>query len=538
MSGGPASAPTQIGQLRAQGEALAAERRFDEAIACFQRVLALAPRDASALLQLSYLHSLAGRYREAHRHALLAHAAAPKQPEQIAELVSRLRTFNEPRAILENVRRLGPLSRVSIPLLLQFAQRLSFINLQTEALRFLDEARRADPEFPPTLSARGQVLTYLGRLDEAERELLACTTRAPAFAQPHWLLSRLRTWSTERNHVAALRRELQRPGRKPDDQVLLNYALHKELDDIGDHAGAWPPLAEACRLRRAAIRYDTGESRALVDALVAAPLAPAPAAPAPDAGEGGLVPVFIVGMHRSGTTLLEQMLARHSAVRDMGELYDFTVQMRQASDHHCRGVIDPELVRRSAGVDFAAVGRGYLEGVAWRSEGRRFVVDKLPSNFLNLGFILAALPQARVLHMVRDPMETCFSNLRELFSDANPYSYDQLELAEYFGQYRRLMVHWRARFPGRIHEVRYDALVGDSEATLRGVAGYCGFGFEPDMLHPGEGGGAVATASAVQVRGGVRRPALAKWRPYAEHLRPLSGRLAQLGLLEAPAGPV
>ena len=210
--------------------------------------------------------------------------------------------------------------------------------------------------------------------------------------------------------------------------------------------------------------------------------------------------------------------------------------MREATDHHCRGVIDRELVRRSAGLDFAAIGRGYLDGVAWRSEGRRFVVDKLPSNFLNLGFILTALPQARVLHMVRDPMETCFSNLRELFSDANPYSYDQLELAEYYGQYRRLMAHWHARFPGRIHDVRYEDLVGDSEATMRAVAGYCGLEFEPGMLQPGEGGSAVATASAVQVRGGIRRRQVPKWQPYASQLAPMAERLQELGLREAPAG--
>ena len=475
-------------------------------------------------------------YREARRQALAAHATAPRQPEAILEVVQRLRPFGEARAVREQFERLQPLERASIPVLLRFAQVASAMNLQAEALACLDEARRGDPGFAPTLAARAQVLTYLGRIDEAEKELQRCLQRAPELAQAQWQRARLRQWSAERNHVDVLRAELQRGGRKPEERVLLAYALHKELDDLGDHAAAWDALEEACRLRRAAIRYETADSLRLVDALMALPLGAsgvAPSLPAP----AGPTPVFIVGMHRSGTTLLEQMLARHSRVRDMGELYDFTAQMRAATDYHCRGVLDLELVQRSAGVDFAQVGRGYLDAIAWRAGKRDFAVDKLPSNFLNLGFILTALPQARVLHMARDPMETCFSNLRELFSDANPWSYEQRELAEYYAQYRRLMAHWQARFPGRIHEVRYEALVGDSEACLRQVAGYCGFEFEPAMLRPGEGASVAATASAVQVRGGVRRRSVAKWRPYQARLAPLAARLRELGEVMAPDVP-
>jgi len=470
-------------------------------------------------------------YREARRQALLAHAAAPRQPEAVLELAQRLRPFGEAQAVRENFERLQPLKRASIPVLLRFAQIASAMNLQAEALACLDEARRGDPAFPPTLAARAQVLTYLGRIDEAAAELKNCLARAPELAQAQWQRARLREWRADDNHVEALRRELVRPGRKPNELVLLQFALHKELDDLGEHAAAWDALAEACRLRRAAVEYDETESRRLFAALTALPLGDdAPATPA--AADGAPVPVFIVGMHRSGTTLLEQMLARHPRVRDMGELYDFTAQMRWATDHHCRGVVDLELVQKSGGVDLADVGRRYVEAIAWRAQGRDFAVDKLPSNFLNLGFILQALPQARVLHMVRDPMETCFSNLRELFSDANPHSYDQRELAGYFARYRALMAHWHARFPGRIHDLRYEALVGDTENALRGVADYCGFDFEPAMLRPGEGGGVAATASAAQVRGGVRQRAVAKWRPYAAQLAPLAHSLRELGVPE------
>jgi hypothetical protein len=226
-------------------------------------------------------------------------------------------------------------------------------------------------------------------------------------------------------------------------------------------------------------------------------------------------------MHRSGTTLLEQLLDGHPEVQGIGELYDFTAQMRYATDHHCRGVIDATIVERAAGADFARVGRGYLDGLAWRLGEARCFTDKLPSNFLNLGFICSALPQARILHMVRDPVEVCFSNLRELFSEANPYSYDQRELAAYYRGYQRLMAHWRRHWGDRILDVDYAELTRDPETVMRRVAAFCGLEFEPAMLELQSRTRGVATASAVQVRQGIVAREQPKWAPYADFLEPM-----------------
>ena len=220
------------------------------------------------------------------------------------------------------------------------------------------------------------------------------------------------------------------------------------------------------------------------------------------------------------------MLDGHSDVRGVGELYDFTCQMRYATDYHCHGVIDRLLVERVDDVDFNNVGIGYLAGIEWRLGKEGFFTDKLPSNFLNLGFICQALPQAKILHMVRDPMETCFSNLRELFGEANPYSYDQIELADYHRQYRRLMPHWHAMFPGRILDVEYAALTREPEAALRRVVDFCGLGFEPGMLDLKARSRGVATASAVQVRDKVVALGAPKWEPYRRYLGPLMSHLA------------
>jgi tetratricopeptide (TPR) repeat protein len=502
-----------------QAELHASRKEWAQAIACFEALLAQSPEDPKVLVQLSYIESLAGHYRAAREFALRAHQAKPRDPEVMRELVARLRTFNAAEALHDSVERLKPLDRVPIPLILVCAAQFSYLNEQERALALLDEARRGDPDYPATLMARGQVLMYLGRFDEAETDVLRCLRRAPELAQAWWLLSRLRKQTAESNHVEQIRTQLQRPGRKPAEIALLADALHKELDDLGQHAGAWIALEQACKAKRSTLSYRAEDSRALVAALIGLPVPPISVLPT--RGNGSRTPIFIVGMHRSGTTLLEQLLDGHSDVHGVGELYDFTSQMRYTTDHHCRGVIDATIVEKSRGIDFDAVGAGYLKGMEWRLGKEKFFTDKLPSNFLNLGFICRALPQAKILHMVRDPVETCFSNLRELFSDANPYSYDQLELADFFKQYKRLMAHWHQAYPGRILDVHYSELTRDPGAVLREVCTFSGLEFEPEMLELQQRTRGVATASAVQVRDKVIAREQPKWAPYAEYLQPL-----------------
>lgn len=508
-----------IQELFARSAQAAAEKRWPDAVEAMEMVLAMSPGHPRALLQLSGLNSRCGRYRLAHRHALQALRARPTDPSDLRDLVARLRTFNEGEAILGLLHDFPP-RRLDIPTLLAFAAQLSYLNLQERALVLLDEARRGDPDHPPTLIARGQVLTYLGRFDEAQADLERAVKRAPELATAWWALSRLRRQTVDSNHVDAIRRQLSRPGRRAEDVATLAYALHKELDDLGEFEPAWQALELACNAKRSTLRHAMQDTRALVDALIASPGGAAASMRADDTP----MPVFIVGMHRSGTTLLEQLLSNAPQVAALGELYDFPSQMRHAADHHCRGAIDATLVARAAGVDFDAVGEGYLRGIAWRLHGERAFIDKLPTNFFHIGFILRALPDARILHLRREPMETCFSNLRELFSDANPHSYDQHELADYHRQYRRLMAHWHARHPGRILDVDYAALTREPEATMRAVSAFCGLPFDPAMLDTDRARG-VATASAVQVRGGIRALARPKWQAYERWLGPLQAAL-------------
>lgn len=504
--------------LLARANALAGNGRWAEAEHLLTRLLALEPGHFGARLRLCDALLAQRRCRDARETALAIHAMAPDKPSILVALMMRLRLFNECEAIFACLDRLSP-AGMNIDQLIGSATVLGLLGEEQRALDWLEAA----PAEPPTLLLRGQLLGHLGRIAEAGQALDRCIADAPELARAHWLLANLRKATAETHHVDALREQLQL-ARDPLDRAQLAFALHKELDDLDDFQPAWKALAQANAIRRATVRYSTAESVRLTDALIAH------GNPGFLAGQGepaGATPIFIVGMHRSGTTLMERILGGHPDIAAAGELYDFPIQMRQATDHYCNFVLDETIVARAGDADFAAIGQQYLDFSRWRTADKPFFTDKLPSNFLHIGFIAKALPQARIIHMVRDPMDTCLSNLRELYSDACLYSYDQRELADYWLAYQRLMAHWHEVLPGRILDVRYEDLVDDGEAQTRAVLDFCGLPFAPGMLAIENNQAPVSTASSIQVRQPIHRASIGRWRRYESQLGTLHDRLGK-----------
>jgi hypothetical protein len=273
----------------------------------------------------------------------------------------------------------------------------------------------------------------------------------------------------------------------------------------------------------ARVQYDAaGESR-LIDSLLA--LCTREFLRPVDAEAPGAQPLFVIGMPRSGTTVLDRILGNHSQILSAGELGDFARALRWAADHRCVGPLDPTILERAPRLDFAAVGRRYLEQTQWRAGGRERFVDKLPINWMQAGFIAKALPHARILHMVRDPMDTCFSNFRAFFGVGYGYSYDFAALAAHFRDYRRTIAHWHAVMPGRILDVDYARLVAEPEAVAREVLTFCGLDDEPGCTDLGRNTAPVATLSNQQVREPIHRRAQAEWRRYERQLEPLRAAL-------------
>lgn len=476
------------------------------------------PDFVPARVQLAHALLRLDRYRDAHAQAMRVAEAEAPEPAFALEQVMLLRRFEALEAIE------GVTGRMEFPgcppaLLVRLAGELGPIGLYVDAGRALDAAASRGPLPPQGLVLRGTLCMAAGDEAGAGRWLEAALAegRRP---QPHvqWLLSLLPAQdSAHEARLAGLHASMAAAPEGRADGVYAGYALHNTLHALGRHDEAWDALARAHRARARLEPYDRVAQHAVFDALLATSTTPGKGARA-EAGDGS---VFIVGMHRSGTSLLERMLGAHGEIADGGESYVFPAAMRHATDHAARNPLDLELVRRARDADLSDAGALFERHARWRAGGRRWFVEKLPSNFLHVGHILRALPGARILHMRRDPVDTCFSNLRTLFLGAAPYAADQRDLADYYRCYEALMAHWRALAPERMLDVDYAELVAGPERTLRRIAQFCGFGFRNEMLDPRTSGGHVATASLASVRKGLLRDRGGQWKAYARHLGPL-----------------
>ncbi|BCT91052.1 hypothetical protein LYSHEL_00760 [Lysobacter helvus] len=507
-------------------ERLLGERRQDDARAAYLTLVDDPDFAVLANLRLSLLASGEGRYRDAIAHALAAGVAHTDDADVIEMVCKRLLTLGETEPAVIAAGRPEMLEAQRPAALAQLGKVMTDYMQPDMALRLLDAARKLGWDSPAIRYLIGLAEMHRGDDVEAQAAFDAALAADPDFARAARSLSKLHTQTRDDNHVDALRASLARLGDAHADAPMLYYALFKELDDLGDAEAAWQALDTGMRLRRAQVQYDTATDTALFEHLQSLKITP---------GEHhdseGATPIFIVGLPRSGTTLLERILGGHARLRDAGELRDFVFQMRWMCDFAGGPNLDLALAKRAESItDWAQLGERYLAHTRWRArrpDGTHaaYYTDKLPPNFLNLGYIARALPSAKIVHMVRDPMDTCFSNLKELFAAAYPHSYDQLEMADYYKRYRQLMAHWTAQLPGRIHTVRYSELVSEPEGTTRELLDYIGLPWQTGLTDIAKRAGTVATASAMQVREGIHAKTLGQWRRYEEQLAPMKERL-------------
>jgi tetratricopeptide (TPR) repeat protein len=513
---------SEIDAMLAQARSLVAAKDMAGSAQLYRELLKSGD-NAEALLHLSKVEADTGSYRLARDYAMraLTLPSALNTPMLAPGLLLCLRHFNESGAMRRYLDGAGFLRGVADARTLRLVSaQLSWLGDQDAALEFINLSIGLMPTAITLRLSRIQIQIYRGKFDEAEADLQDCLRSDPEHPDVLWTLANLRKWTAGNNHVDVIRRVIAKPSLKPFHYMRLHYALHKELDDLGDIAGAFAALDTACKAQRLTLNYDREKNRQLFSLLKQLP--EAAASPAPQAD---FTPVFIVGMFRSGTTLLEQLMGGCEGMTNAGELRDMASCLCYATDHYCPDWIDATTVERAAHMDYAKLGQHYLDGVRWRLNGHSHITDKCPPNHMNVGFICQAMPQAKIIDMSRDAVETCFSIMRVLFAGAAPYSYDQLELADYYNQYRDLMDYWHQRFPGRILKVDYADLTCNTEATMRKVAEFCGFDFSDKLLQPNSHGKSVATASAVQVRDNVIARDVPKWAPYKQYLQPLINAL-------------
>lgn len=391
----------------------------------------------------------------------------------------------------------------------------------SEAYAAFSRACEIAPDQPDVLFNFATAAAFMGFTDQAESAYDHIIQLAPDNAEAYLNRSQLRWQTPDRNHVAELSAALDGDPLSWQREVHLRYALGKELEDLGDYDGAFAQLSQGAAVRRRHMRYAVADDVAAMQRIAATHGASWCAnVRKPHLRDG---PVFILGMPRSGSTLLERMLGRHSQVQALGELPFFGQALIGSFHEHCgRMPADKnELIDLSASLDPLAIGQAYLSAVAPLRDARARFTDKLPINFLYAGLIARALPGATLLHIRRKPMDLCFAIFKTLFRDAYPFSYDLAELGTYHRAYLALMDHWREALGDRLVEIDYEELVTAPRPALEAVLPRLGLGFEEACLRPEKDRTGVMTASASQVRQPIHSASVGSAARYASHLEPL-----------------
>ena len=371
---------------------------------------------------------------------------------------------------------------------------------------------------------RANALKVAGRQPEAIADYRAALAARPNYGVAWFSLANLKTFGFDDDEVARMRAAEARLGVQDMDRVYLCFALGKALEDRADYAASWRYYERGNALRRAASRYRPDVAQAYAGRLKRLLTAKFFAARA-GWGLDAPAPIFILGLPRSGSTLIEQILASHSGVEGTQELTEIG---RYASalcgrDPDCGLPLDPEAFMRLTAGDVRSLGERFLADTSvYRRLGRPFFIDKMPNNFWHIGLIQLMFPRATIIDVRREPMACCFSNLKQLFGTANQeFTYGFDDIARHYRTYLDLMRHWDDVLPGRVLRVQYEDLIEDTEANVRRLLDHCGLAFEPACLAFHETRRSVRTPSSEQVRQPIGREGLDQWRHYA----PWLGRL-------------
>ena len=462
----------------------------------------------------------------------------PEAHAQLGRWLSRLHRGAEAIESVERALALEPVAAVTLDTI---GVVLSRANLHERAVECFKRAASADPGRASLHFNLGSSLKFTGDFDEAERAYERCLVAEPKYFRAHSALSQLRPQTSARNHVSRLTALLADSALDADAELLLRHALAKELEDVGRHAESFEQLAIGKARKRSLLAYDFARDRLLFETVMR--LFPTPlivqtpdAAVAPErwAAQGGqVVPIFVVGMPRTGTTLVERILSSHELVASAGESQNLGVLVKRATATPSARVLDELTLERSVEVDLQSVGEAYISQTRPDAD-RPFFVDKMPLNFFYLGHIARALPHARIVVVRRDPLDTCLSNFRQLFAlgfSYYDYAYDLKDIGRYYVAFDRLMSHWRRVLPGRIHELSYEGLVSDQRSETARLLEHCGLSWDEACLGFERNPTAVATASAAQVREPLHAGAVGRWRNYQRELAPLITRLREAGIV-------
>lgn len=497
-------------------------------------ILTLAPQHADAHFLTGVAHASTGRFAEALGPIGRALELAPERADyhaQHARCLLMLRRHAAAVAAAERVLELEPRDALALDTAGVVFSRAGAHERAAEALRRAAMLRPDRADFLYNLAA---ALRILGDFSGAEEALERAVAVEPKLYKAYSMLAELRQGQGQgpgRHQIERLTALLDSVGDDVDGELHLRHALAKALEDLGEYEAAFTQLAAGKARKRAAVGYAFETDQALFDAVEAV-CGPRLISRA-EAGDPSEAPIFVVGMPRSGTTLVERILSSHTEVESAGELAAFSRCLKRLAGTRSRRVLDPETVAAAAEIDVGALGRCYREAARAVTGGKRRFVDKMPLNFFLVGFIAAALPNAKIVGVRRGALDTCVGNyLRLVATDFVYYHYtfDLLDIGRYYARFDALMRQWARLLGDRYYEIRYEALVADQRGETRRLLEHVGLDWQDACLGFERNAGPVATASAVQVREPLHTRHVGRWRRYAASLEPLRAELERAGI--------
>jgi tetratricopeptide (TPR) repeat protein len=494
--------------------------RFEQAESIYREILRRDARNVEALRMLALVAMHAEHYGQAEE---LLKRAVELAPDFVAAWIdlsrAQLERLDLPAALM-SIERAFELNPRSANVIVNLANAQARSGRHDAAIESYGRAIELNPDLLAGHVGLGNTLKTVGRQAEAIEAYRRATVLRPEVSEAWWSLSNLKTFRFTDPEIETMQRQLELPELSAEARVQFCFALAKAREDREEYAGAFELFELGNGLRRATESYDPVQTEALNE-RIAAVFDTEFLGRHAGCGDPDASPIFVVGLPRSGSTLIEQILSSHSLVDATHELPDVGRLISRINREQHGRVTYPDAVRDFSAESWAALGRSYIERTRqYRGSGVRFI-DKNPNNFASIGLLSLALPNAKFVNTRRHPLDTCLSCFKQLFARGQPFTYDLLELGEYYLQYDRLMAHWHAVLPGRILDVHYEQVVADQERETRRLLEYCDLPWEDACLRYYETQRAIRTASSEQVRRPLYTDSIGVWRHYERELAPL-----------------
>jgi len=488
------------------------------------------PTDVAAIRMMAELAARIGRLVDAENLLRRAVELAPAFTAARANLATVLYKQNRAGDAIAELERIEQEGSANLGHASLKAAALGRIGGHEEALELYRVLLDARPNEPKLWMSFGHILKTVGEQAESVAAYRRAIAIQPTLGEVWWSLANLKTIRFDDADIAAMESALKQPGLGKQDRFHLHFALGKALEDKGKVAASFGHYAEGNALRRTLLDYSPDDVRRHVERSMAL-FTPAFFAARDGLGCPSSDPIFILGMPRAGSTLVEQILASHPAIEGTAELPDLPSIARRLDERKQRGDEShyPECLASLSADQVKALGEEYLERASvQRFTDRPLFIDKLPNNWMHVGLIRLILPKARIIDARRHPLACGFSNFKQHYARGQRFSYDLAEIGVYYSDYVRLMRHFDVALPGYVHRVIHEDLVDDPEGEVRRLLDYLGLPFDPACLAFHENPRAVRTASSEQVRRPINRDGFDQWKPVEAQLEPLKSALGQV----------